>query len=147
MVEALLLAGEAAEHNEVPVGAVIAMAGKIIGRGRNRMEELCCATAHAEMLAIQEASHALGSWRLNESVLVVTLEPCTMCAGAIVNARIPTVVFATREPNTGALRSLFDVTLSAPPAQRPRIIEGIMENESRSALQRFFLQRRTDERA
>ena len=103
MREALCLAEEAARQGEIPVGCVITDAfGRIIGRGRNRREERHDATAHAELEAIREACASLGDWRLDRCSLYVTLEPCPMCAGAIINARIPRVIFGAREENTGS---------------------------------------------
>lgn len=107
---ALDLAREAAEHGEVPVGCVIAdAAGRVIGRGRNRREELGDATAHAEVEAIREAGAALGSWRLEGCTMYVTLEPCPMCAGAIVQARVPRVVIGSMNPKAGCCGSVLDM--------------------------------------
>ena len=142
MQEALLLAEEAASHGEVPVGCVIANAdGVIIGRGRNRREEQRDATAHAELEAIREACAALGDWRLDGCSIVVTLEPCPMCAGAILNARIPKVVFGAREAHSGSCGSVIDL-FSENYGHRPAVFPGVREEESRSLLQRFFREQR-----
>ena len=143
MQSALLLAGEASAHGEVPVGCVIADAeGRIIGSGRNRREETGDATAHAELEAIREACRELGDWRLEGCSLYVTLEPCPMCAGAIINARIPRVVFGAREENTGSCGSVIDL-FSERYGHRPAVFSGVCEQESRVLLQRFFQERRS----
>jgi tRNA(adenine34) deaminase len=141
---ALALAGEAEENGDVPVGCVIADAdGKIIGKGRNRREESQDATAHAEIEAIREACQAKGSWRLDDCVLYVTLEPCPMCAGAIINARIPRVVFGAREENTGACGSVLDL-FSENFHHRPAIYAGVCAEESRRLMNLFFRSRREE---
>jgi tRNA(adenine34) deaminase len=141
---ALALAGEAEENGDVPVGCVIADAdGKIIGKGRNRREESQDATAHAEIEAIREACQTKGSWRLDDCVLYVTLEPCPMCAGAIINARIPRVVFGAREENTGACGSVLDL-FSENFHHRPAIYAGVCAEESRRLMNLFFRSRREE---
>ena len=143
MREALSLAEEAASQGEIPVGCVITNSdGRIIGRGRNRREETHDATAHAELEAIREACEALGDWRLEGCSLFVTLEPCPMCAGAIINARIPRVVFGAREENTGSCGSVIDL-FSERYGHRPAAFPGVCEAESRALLQRFFQERRS----
>ncbi|MBQ9664436.1 MAG: nucleoside deaminase [Oscillospiraceae bacterium] len=143
MHEALLLAGEAAEMGEVPVGCVVTDAeGKIIGRGRNRREEAHDATAHAELEAIREACETVGDWRLDGCSIYVTLEPCPMCAGAIINARIPRVVFGAREENTGSCGSVIDL-FSERYGHRPAVFPGVCEAESRELLRRFFREKRS----
>ena len=143
MREALCLAEEAAKQGEIPVGCVITdAAGRIIGRGRNRREESHDATAHAELEAIREACSSLGDWRLEGCSLYVTLEPCPMCAGAIINARIPRVVFGAREENTGSCGSVIDL-FSENYGHRPAVFPGVCEKESRELLQGFFQQRRS----
>ncbi len=138
MREALHLAEEAAANGDVPVGCVITDAGgNIIGRGRNRREELHDATAHAEVEAIREACAARGSWRLDECTLTVTLEPCPMCAGAILNARIPELVFGTREENSGSCGSVIDL-FSENYGHRPKVFSGVLAEESRKLLHDFF---------
>ena len=143
MREALCLAEEAARQGEIPVGCVITDAfGRIIGRGRNRREETRDATAHAELEAIREACASLGDWRLDRCSLYVTLEPCPMCAGAIINARIPRVVFGAREENTGSCGSVIDL-FSERYGHSPAVFSGVCEQESRELLQGFFHQRRS----
>ena len=143
MREALSLAEDAASQGEIPVGCVITDSdGRIIGRGRNRREETHDATAHAELEAIREACEALGDWRLEDCSLFVTLEPCPMCAGAIINARIPRVVFGAREENTGSCGSVIDL-FSERYGHHPAVFPGVCEAESRALLQRFFQERRS----
>lgn len=143
MREALRLAEEAAKQGEIPVGCVITdAAGRIIGRGRNRREESHDATAHAELEAIREACSSLGDWRLDGCSIFVTLEPCPMCTGAIINARIPKVVFSAREENTGSCGSVIDL-FSERYGHRPAVFSGVCEKESRALLQRFFRERRS----
>ena len=137
MQEALALAKEAAADGEVPVGCVIAKDGQIVGRGRNRREKDKSALAHAEIEAIREACEALGGWRLWECDLFVTLEPCPMCAGAIVNARIPRVVYGASDDKCGAVRSvcaLFDMRFN----HHPAVEAGLLEEECKALLQEFF---------
>ena len=142
MREALRLAGEAAENGEVPVGCVITdREGKIIGRGRNRREEARDATAHAEMEAIREACEHVGDWRLDGCSIYVTLEPCPMCAGAIINARIPRVHFGAREENTGSCGSVLDL-FSENYGHRPAVFPDICAEESRALLKGFFRNQR-----
>ena len=141
---ALALAGEAEKNGDVPVGCVIADAdGNIIGQGRNRREDDQDATAHAEIEAIREACRAKGSWRLDDCILCVTLEPCPMCAGAIINARIPRVIFGTREENTGACGSVLDL-FSEDFHHHPSVYAGICAEESRRLLNRFFRSKREE---
>ena len=143
MREALSLAEDAASQGEIPVGCVITDSdGRIIGRGRNRREETHDATAHAELEAIREACEALGDWRLEGCSLFVTLEPCPMCAGAIINARMPRVVFGAREENTGSCGSVIDL-FSERYGHHPAVFPGVCEAESRALLQRFFQERRS----
>ena len=142
MREALRLAGEAAENGEVPVGCVITdREGNIIGRGRNRREEDRDATAHAEMEAIREACEYVGDWRLDGCSIYVTLEPCPMSTGAIINARIPRVVFGAREENTGSCGSVLDL-FSENYGHRPAVFPDICAEESRTLLKDFFRNQR-----
>ena len=137
MRQALALAREAAADGEVPVGCVIARNGQIVGRGRNRREKGKSALAHAEIEAINEACETLGGWRLWECDLFVTLEPCPMCAGAIVNARIPRVVYGAGDDKCGAVRSvcaLFDMRFN----HHPAVEAGLLEEECAALLQEFF---------
>ena len=161
---ALDLAREAAEHGEVPVGCVIAdAAGRVIGRGRNRREELGDATAHAEVEAIREAGAALGSWRLEGCTMYVTLEPCPMCAGAIVNARIPCVYYGARDEAMGACGGVLNLFMERFPClvfgardavtgscgsvidlffenygHHPKVYAGVLGDESAELLRSFF---------
>ena len=142
MREALLLAREAAAAGDVPVGCVVAdAAGRIIGRGRNRREERGDATAHAELEAIREACAQRGSWRLDGCALVVTLEPCPMCAGAILNARIPTLVFGAREALSGSVGSVIDL-FSERYGHRPAVYAGVLAEDCASLLRAFFQDKR-----
>lgn len=142
MALALSLAREAAENGEVPVGCVIADAdGKVIGQGRNRRQERPDATAHAEVEAIRQACAALGDWRLNGCTLYVTLEPCPMCAGAIINARIPTLVFGAREALTGSCGSVIDL-FSENYGHRPAVYAGVLREDCARLLKDFFQDRR-----
>ncbi len=137
MEQALVLAREAAAGGDVPVGCVIVRDGEIIGRGRNRREADGDATAHAEVEAIRDACARLGSWRLHRCVLYVTLEPCPMCAGAIVNARIEEVRYGVRDGKAGCCGSvlnLFEERFN----HRPRIYQGPLEEECEELLQKFF---------
>ena len=139
---ALQQAQEAFDAGEVPVGCVIAdREGQIIGRGRNRREETGDATAHAELEAIREACRALGDWRLEGCALYVTLEPCPMCTGAIINARIPTVVFGAREANFGSCGSVIDL-FSERYGHRPAVYPGVLCGECAAALRDFFRDKR-----
>jgi len=140
---AIAEAKRALGHDDVPVGAVILGAdGSILGRGHNERELLQDPSAHAEMLAIREAAAAVGSWRLLDTTLYVTLEPCAMCAGAIVLARIPTVVFAAADPKAGAAGSVLDVLAEPALNHRPRVIAGVRAAESATLLRNFFAARR-----
>ncbi len=137
MDEAISLAREAGEAGEVPVGCVVVRGKEILGRGRNRREEERNALAHAEIEAIREACARLGDWRLEGCALFVTLEPCAMCAGAILNARIPTVVYGLREGKTGACGSVLDL-FAENFGFRPRMYGGVREAECRELMQGFF---------
>ena len=137
MREALLLAREAAADGEVPVGCVITLEDRIVGRGRNRREKGKTALAHAELEAIGEACRTLGGWRLWQCTLYVTLEPCPMCAGAILNAHLPRVVFGAKDPKSGAVGSLVDL-LHLPGCFQPEVSGGILEAECSQALRDFF---------
>ena len=137
MEAALALAREAADAGEVPVGCVIEHEGRIVGRGRNRREGSATALGHAEIEAIADACRTLGRWRLSDCTLYVTLEPCPMCAGAIWNARIPTVVYGAPDPKVGACGSA--VNLCAPPfLPAPTVYGGIMEEQCTDLLSAFF---------
>ena len=135
--EALRLADEAAEAGEIPVGCVIVKDGEIIGRGRNRREEARSALAHAEIIAIDEACRTIGDWRLDNCGLYVTLEPCPMCAGAILNARLGWVCFGAREEKSGSCGSVIDL-FAENYGYRPRVYAGILKDECTLRMQRFF---------
>ena len=137
MREALALAREAAEAGEVPVGCVIVRKGEIVGRGRNRREEKQAVSSHAEMEAIAQANAALGTWRLDDCELYVTLEPCPMCAGAILNARIPWVFYGARDPAFGACGGVLNLFMEDFP-HRPALVGGILGEECRAVLADFF---------
>ena len=137
MAQALTLAREAGAEGEVPVGCVIVRGEEIVGRGRNRREGDKSALAHAELEAIRQANQALGGWRLWECTLYVTLEPCPMCAGAIINARIPRVVYGASDSKFGACRSvcsLFDMAFN----HHPTVEAGVMEQQAQALMQDFF---------
>ena len=137
MAEALALARESAREGEVPVGCVIVCGGEIVGRGRNRRERGKSALAHAEIEAIAQANAYLGGWRLWQCTLYVTLEPCPMCAGAIISARIPRVVYGASDAKFGACRSvcsLFDMAFN----HHPQVEAGVMEQEAAALMQEFF---------
>lgn len=145
MREALRLAREAADEGETPVGCVIVWDGEIVGRGRNRRENGKNALAHAELEAINEACTALGGWRLWKASLYVTLEPCPMCAGAIVNARIPKVFFGASDPKAGACGSVCDI-FSMAYNHHPVAVGGILEDECAALLRQFFRRLREQRR-
>ena len=139
---ALEQARRAEQHGDVPIGAAILRDGELLAAAGNERELRKDPTAHAEVLAIREAAAALGGWRLPGTTLYVTLEPCAMCAGAIVLARIPTVVFATADPKAGAAGSVIDVLAEPALNHRPRVIAGIRADESAALLRDFFAARR-----
>ncbi len=141
MQQALLLAREAAAQGEVPVGCVIVCDGKIVGRGRNRREQGKNALCHAELEAINEACHTLGGWRLWQCTLYVTLEPCPMCAGAIINARIPRVVYGASDTKAGSCGSVCDL-FSMAYNHHPQVEQGLLEEECAQVLREFFRQLR-----
>ncbi len=137
MQQALLLAEDAAKDGEVPVGCVIVRKGQVVGRGRNRRETEKTALGHAEMEAIADACKNLGGWRLWECTMYVTLEPCPMCAGAIINARIPQVIVGAKDEKCGACGSVCDL-FSMEFNHRPQVQFGLLEAESQQLLQAFF---------
>ena len=144
--EAINEARAAEELDEVPVGAVIVRDGKIIARAHNMRQTNKCATHHAEVLAIEEACRALGGWRLPGTTLYVTMEPCAMCAGAIINARIPRVVFGAHDLRFGAFGSLFDMS-ALPLNHKAEICGGVMGEECRDILSTYFKRKRAAEKA
>ena len=141
MSEAISLARAAAEIDEVPVGAIIVRDGEIIARAYNRRQTDKCATAHAELLAIEEACRNLGGWRLPGTTLYVTLEPCAMCAGAIVNARVERVVYGASDIRFGALGSLFNLA-ELPLNHKPQVLSGVMAEECKNILSEYFKRKR-----
>ena len=147
MSEAFALAEEAAAAGEIPIGAVVVdRAGRIIGRGRNRREE-GDPLAHAEMLAIAEAARVVGDWRLEGTTMVVTLEPCAMCAGALVNARVEKLIFGAYDRKAGFCGSLGNLVQDPRLNHRLEVVGGFEEERSRELLQRFFrqLRKRSDD--
>lgn len=143
MREALRQARKAASQDEVPIGAVIVHQGTVIGRAWNQVETLKDATAHAEMLAITQAEAALGDWRLNECTLYVTKEPCPMCAGAIVHARLQRVVFGAPDPKGGCAGSALNLLQFAGFNHRCEITSGVRLDECRQMLRSFFAEQRS----
>ena len=139
---ALREAERAIEHDDVPVGAVIVHEGEVVGTGHNERELRQDPSAHAEMLALREAAHALGSWRLLDAVLYVTLEPCAMCAGAIVLGRVPRVVYGAADPKAGAAGSVLDVLAEPRLNHRPDVAGGLLAPECAALLVDFFSSRR-----
>ncbi len=146
MHEALKLAEEAAENGEVPVGAVVVFENRIIGKGSNRRETDNLPTAHAEIIAIEEAARELESWRLENCTLYVTLEPCIMCSGTIVQARIPYVYYGARDPKAGGVVSLYSVLQDSRLNHQAEVHGGILENECSSILKDFFKKIRSDKK-
>ncbi|GIV26217.1 MAG: tRNA-specific adenosine deaminase [Bacteroidia bacterium] len=142
MRKALAEAEAAAEEGEVPVGAIIVWGGEVVAAAHNQRELLRDPTAHAEMIAITQAAAALGDWRLENCTLYVTLEPCPMCAGAIVQARIPRVVYGARDPKAGACESLYQITSDPRLNHRAEVVGGVLEENCRKILQEFFRRRR-----
>jgi tRNA(adenine34) deaminase len=132
----------ALEHDDVPVGAVIVRQGEVLAAAHNERELRADPTAHAELLALRAAARAVGSWRVLESVLYVTLEPCAMCAGAIVLARIPRVIFGTTDPKAGAAGSVLDVLAEPRLNHRPQVQGGLLADECAAVLRAFFAGRR-----
>lgn len=144
MLRALELAREAEEAGEVPVGCVVVAEGEIIGQGRNSPIALLDPTAHAEMLALRQAALAMGNYRLSDATLYCTLEPCAMCAGALVAARVGTLVFGARDLRFGGVRSKFQIADSPLLNHRVEIVEGVLGAESTAMLQRFFSAKRQE---
>ncbi len=144
---ALLEARQAADEGEVPVGCVVVHEGRVIGRGHNRVEALQDPTAHAEILALTAASSTLGSWRLPGAEVYVTVEPCLMCTGALILARIDRVCFGSSEPKFGACGSLIDATNLAGLNHRMLVIPGILEGDSAALMREFFRRIRTENKS
>jgi tRNA(adenine34) deaminase len=139
---ALAEARLAFEEGEVPIGAVVVHQARAIALAHNQREMLRDPTAHAEMIAITQAAEALGSWRLLDCTLYVTLEPCPMCAGAIVQARVPTVIYGATDPKAGACHTLYQIATDARLNHQAAVIGGVLAEDCRSILQEFFAQQR-----
>jgi tRNA(adenine34) deaminase len=140
---ALREASRALEHDDVPIGAVLVKDGEVIGSGHNERELRADPTAHAEMVALREAARSLGTWRVLDSVMYVTLEPCAMCAGAIVLARVPRVVFGASDPKAGAAGSVLSVLDVPQLNHRPQVQSGLLADECADMLRAFFADRRS----
>ena len=143
MTQALREAGAAFEEEEVPVGAVVVHEGGIIARAHNQREQLHDPTAHAEMIAITQASEALQAWRLSGCTMYVTMEPCAMCAGALVLARIDCLVFGCFDPKAGACGSVFDIVREPALNHRMEVVSGVLEDDCAAIVREFFQARRT----
>ena len=144
MRQALAEAGAATSHADVPIGAVIVRGGEILVRARNRREHTGDPTGHAEILALRDAGEKLGTWRLSDCALYVTLEPCLMCAGAIVLARVPLVIFAAPDPKAGAVVSVAHVFEERGVNHHPKWRMGVLRAESEAMLKSFFVSHRTE---
>jgi len=136
-------AQQALEEDEVPVGAVIVHGERVIASAHNQREQLRDPTAHAEMIAITQAAEALGSWRLDECLLYVTLEPCPMCAGAILQARIPWLIYGTPDPKAGAVHTLYQLLADPRLNHRCQTVSGVLAGPCGEILSRFFQQKRS----
>ncbi len=143
MRAALEEARGALEHDDVPIGAVVVSdAGEVLGAGHNERERREDPTAHAEILALRAAAAALGTWRVLDATLYVTLEPCTMCAGAIVLSRVPRVVYAAPDPKAGAVDSILELLSNPHLNHRPEVVSGVLADEAAGLLRAFFRARR-----
>jgi tRNA(adenine34) deaminase len=142
MLLAIERARRAEEHGDVPIGAVLARGEEVLGAAGNERELRADPTAHAEILAIRAAAEALGGWRLPETTLYVTLEPCAMCAGAIVLARVPEVIYGAPDPKAGAAGSVLDILAEPALNHRPEVTGGLLEAECAALLREFFSSRR-----
>jgi len=142
MALAVEQARAALAHDDVPIGCVVVRGEEVIGHGHNEREARQDPTAHAEVLALREAAHAVGSWRVLETTLYVTLEPCAMCAGAMVLARVPRVVFGCRDPKAGAAGSVLDILAEPQLNHRPLVLGGVLEHDCAELLHEFFRARR-----
>jgi tRNA(adenine34) deaminase len=139
---ALREAALAPEHDDVPIGAVVVREGEVIGAAHNERELRADPTAHAELIALRDAARAVGSWRILDAVMYVTLEPCAMCAGAIVLARLPRLIFGTTDPKAGAAGSIFNIVAEPRLNHRPQVEAGLLAPESAELLRTFFESRR-----
>jgi tRNA(adenine34) deaminase len=142
MAEAMVEAERAAAHGDVPVGAVVVVDGEVVGRGHNRREVDNDPTAHAEMFALREAAATTGRWRLSGATLYVTLEPCPMCAGAVVLARIDRLVFGADDPKMGAVGALYDIPRDPRLNHRVEVVRGVGDAAASALLRSFFAARR-----
>jgi tRNA(adenine34) deaminase len=142
MADALAEAHAAAAHDDVPIGAVLVHDGQIVARGHNRREVDVDPTAHAELIALREGARALGTWRLDDCTLYVTLEPCTMCAGALVLARLGRLVFGADDPKAGAVGALYDVPRDPRLNHRVEVVRGVQAEACGEVLREFFRARR-----
>jgi len=143
MQQALLLAKDAAGHNDVPVGAVVVnQSGEVIGRGKNEREKNNDPLAHAELIAIRDAAYNLNSWRFDDATLVVTLEPCVMCAGAIAQSRMKRLVFGAFDQKAGAVGSIWDVLRDPRALNRPEVVSGVLADQCALLLKDFFNKKR-----
>ena len=139
---ALREAERALEHDDIPVGAIVVLDGEVVGTGHNEREVRADPTAHAELIALRDAARALGTWRVLDTVLYVTLEPCAMCAGALVLARVPRVVYGASDPKAGAAGSVLDVLGESRLNHRPEVSGGLLADECALLLRDFFTARR-----
>jgi tRNA(adenine34) deaminase len=142
MDEALSEARLAGQEGEVPIGAVVVVGGEVVGRGRNARERLGDPTAHAEVLAVQDAARRLGRWRLSGATVYATLEPCPMCAGALVNARVERLVYSVEDPKAGAAGTLFDIARDPRLNHRLEVARGVRAAECAELLRSFFREKR-----
>lgn len=142
MALAVAEAQAAEQHDDVPIGAVIVRDGRVIARRHNERELTGDPTAHAEVLALRDAASVVGHWRLGDCTLYVTLEPCVMCAGAVVNARVGRLVFGAADPKAGAVQSLYEVCGDARLNHRPPVLGGVLSDECGGLLRDFFARRR-----
>lgn len=142
MGEALAEARAALDHGDVPIGAVVLVGGAVVGRGRNERERRGDPTAHAEVQALRQAAEVLGRWRLDDATVVATLEPCPMCAGALVNARVARVVFGAADPKAGALGTLYNLGADPRLNHELEVVAGVRADEAAELLTAFFADRR-----
>lgn len=146
MREALVEAEKAFTKGEVPIGAVVVLGDEIIGRGHNLRETLVDSTAHAEIMALREAACRIGDWRLDGSIVYATIEPCPMCAGALIQFRVQTVVYGAQDPKAGAVDSIMDVLREPRFNHQVAVVSGIFEDECREIIKRFFRQLRENKK-
>ncbi|MFH1229890.1 MAG: tRNA adenosine(34) deaminase TadA [Planctomycetota bacterium] len=146
MKESIKEAVRALEDNEVPIGAVIVYQNKIIGRAYNQREKLHDPTAHAEMIALTQAASFLDNWRLKDTTIYVTIEPCIMCAGALVNARVKRLVYGAKDPKAGGCGSIFNVINDSRLNHQVEVTSGVLEKDCQSILQKFFRKKRIKQR-